>query len=133
MLEKCSRCLIYNTSKFQITSPQFTKDSPPKTLYIVSVASSLLEVCILKNPLSISSDFVTLCCGILTIETLHSFLQSFCFTGQNGAFSTTEQNHYLLIMDFSKYRLLTATKVTETMYRVFGGRILCQQMREQST
>ena len=34
---------------------------------------------------------------------------------------------------FSKSILLTATKVTETMYRVFGGRILCQQMREQST
>jgi hypothetical protein len=66
------------------------------------VASSLLEVCILKNPLSISRDFVTLCCGILTIETLHSFLQSFCFTGQNGAFSTTEQNHDLLIMDFPR-------------------------------
>jgi hypothetical protein len=37
-------------------------------------------------------NFVTLCCGILTIETSHSFLRSFCFIGQNGAFSTTEQN-----------------------------------------
>ena len=37
-------------------------------------------------------NFVTLCCGILTIETSHSFLRSFCFSGQNGAFSTTEQN-----------------------------------------
>ena len=45
---------------------------------------------------------MTLCCGILTIETSHSFLRSFCFTGQNGAFSTTEQNHYLFIMDFSE-------------------------------
>ena len=37
-------------------------------------------------------NFVTLCCGILTIETSHSFLRSFCFIGQNGAFSTMEQN-----------------------------------------
>ena len=37
-------------------------------------------------------NFVTLCCGILTIETSHSFLRSFCSTGQNGAFSTREQN-----------------------------------------
>ena len=36
--------------------------------------------------------FVTLCCGILTIETPDCFFRSFCFTGQNGAFSTTEQN-----------------------------------------
>ena len=37
-------------------------------------------------------DFVTLCCGILTIETSDCFFRSFCFIGQNGAFSTTEQN-----------------------------------------
>ena len=35
-------------------------------------------------------NFVTLCCGILTIETSDCFFRSFCFTGQNGAFSTTE-------------------------------------------
>ena len=45
-----------------------------------------------KEPLNNLPYFVTLCCGILTIETSHSFLRSFCFTGQNGAFSTTEQN-----------------------------------------
>jgi len=39
-------------------------------------------------------DFVTLCCGILTIETLDCFFRSFCFFGQNGTFSTTEQNPY---------------------------------------
>ena len=48
------------------------------------------------------SYFVILCCGILTIGTWDSFLPSSCFTGQNGAFSTTEQNHYLLIMDFPR-------------------------------
>ncbi len=37
-------------------------------------------------------NFVTLCCGILTIETSDCFFRSFCFIGQNGAFSTTEQN-----------------------------------------
>ena len=42
----------------------------------------------LKNLL----NFVTLCCGILTIETSDCFFRSFCFIGQNGAFSTTEQN-----------------------------------------
>ena len=45
-----------------------------------------------KEALKNLPHFVTLCCGILTIETSHSFLRSFCFTGQNGAFSTTEQN-----------------------------------------
>ena len=34
---------------------------------------------------------MTLCCGILTIETSDCFLRSFCTIGQNGAFSTTEQ------------------------------------------
>ena len=38
------------------------------------------------------SHFATLCCGILTIDPSHSFLRRVCFTGQNGAFSTTEQN-----------------------------------------
>ena len=38
------------------------------------------------------SHFVTLCCGILTIETSDCFFRSFCFIGQNGTFSTTEQN-----------------------------------------
>ena len=37
-------------------------------------------------------DFVNLCCGILTIETSDCFFRSFCFIGQNGTFSTTEQN-----------------------------------------
>ena len=37
-------------------------------------------------------NFVTLCCGILTIETSDCFFRSFCFIGQNGAFSTMEQN-----------------------------------------
>ena len=45
-----------------------------------------------KEALKNFSHFVTLCCGILTIETSDYFLRSFCFTGQNGAFSTTEQN-----------------------------------------
>ena len=35
---------------------------------------------------------MTLCCGILTRETSDCFLRSFCFTKQNGTFSTTEQN-----------------------------------------
>ena len=45
-----------------------------------------------KEPLKNFSHFVTLCCGILTIETSDCFFRSFCFIGQNGGFSTTEQN-----------------------------------------
>ena len=45
-----------------------------------------------KEPLKNLPHFVTLCCGILTIETSDCFFRSFCFTGKNGAFSTTEQN-----------------------------------------
>ena len=56
--------------------------------YILSDRSKNIR----KEPLKNLPYFVTLCCGILTIETSHSFLRSFCFTGQNGAFSTTEQN-----------------------------------------
>ena len=47
--------------------------------------------------------FVTLCCGILTIETSDSFLRSFCFIGQNGTFSTTEQNGVIFYWLFSKF------------------------------
>jgi len=45
-----------------------------------------------KEPLKNLLNFMTLCCGILTIETSDCFFRSFCFIGQNGAFSTTEQN-----------------------------------------
>ncbi len=48
--------------------------------------------CLLDGMHTKSPHFVTLCCGILTIETSDSFLRSFCFIGQNGTFSTTEQN-----------------------------------------
>ena len=47
------------------------------------------------------SHFEPLCCGILTIETSDCFLRSFCFTGQNGAFSTTEQNEIKFSCFFS--------------------------------
>ena len=43
-----------------------------------------------KEELKNLPHFMTLCCGILTIETSDCFFRSFCFTGQNGAFSTTE-------------------------------------------
>ena len=46
------------------------------------------------------SHFESLCCGILTIETSHSLLRSFCFTGQNGTFSTTAQNGILFRLSF---------------------------------
>ena len=81
-------------------------DIQPGNTKILYFFNCLLDGMHTKRPLSIRIDFVTLCYGILTIETLHSFLQSFCFTGQNGAFSTTEQNQFLLIMVFSEIAFL---------------------------
>ena len=56
-----------------------------------------------KEPLKNLLNFMTLCCGILTIETSDCFFRSFCFIGQNGAFSTTEQNGVIFYWLFSKF------------------------------
>ena len=56
-----------------------------RNAYYVDKSSLISELINLLN-------FVTLCCGILTIETSDCFFRSFCSFGQNGAFSTTEQN-----------------------------------------
>ena len=49
------------------------------------------------------SHFESLCCGILTIETSHSLLRSFCFTGQNGTFSATAQNRRCFSLSVQYY------------------------------
>lgn len=51
-----------------------------------------------KEPVKELSYFVILCCEILTMETSHLFLRSFCLIGQNGMFSTTEQNGIIFLL-----------------------------------
>ena len=75
--------------------------SPPPNLFqlicrIWNIVATKFSVGLLKKyeeePLKSLLNFVTLCCGILTIETSDCFFRSFCTIGQNGTFSTTEQN-----------------------------------------
>ena len=80
------RKILYNIlKKHDAETTSFSRSQPSEKNLLVGLLKTYgNEVCI--NLLL----FMTLCCGILTIETSDCFFRSFCFTGQNGTFSTTE-------------------------------------------